>query len=165
MGAFLRLGLTEGRGKGREVTIAKDQYFHFRGGHFVYLAVGAGKANTRSASLCASGLDSAIAGWLTAPRQDTGKTGFKSGGAGADSGFLVNGHDDVFAIRPDEADASMAASWIGYGMGIKNAGATYALIQKACYKKSTNATSLACVDVDVDNKILFVKIKKHQPSA
>jgi hypothetical protein len=38
MGAFLRLGLTEGRGKGREVYIAKDQYFHFRGGHFVPLA-------------------------------------------------------------------------------------------------------------------------------
>lgn len=165
MGAFLRLGQVEGPGKGKEQYLAKNQYFHFRGGHFVYMS-GAGvvAAGKRSASLCASGVgDAAIAGWLVGVKQDQGKTGFKVDNHTTDKGFLINGHDDVFAIRPDEADASMAASWIGVGMGIKESGATYNLIQKATYKKATNATSLACVDVDVEQKILYVKIKNHQP--
>lgn len=165
MGAFLRLGHVEGPGKGKEQYLAKNQYFHFRGGHFVYMSgAGAVAAGKRSASLCASGFDSAIAGWLVGIKQDAGKTGYKVTSHSTDKGFLISGHDDIFAIRPDEADASMAASWIGVGMGIKNAGATYGLIQKATYKKSTNATSLACVDVDVDNKILYVKIKRSQPA-
>ncbi len=112
MGAFLRLGLVEGRGKGKEQAVAKDQYFHFRGGHFVYMSgAGAVAAGKRGASLCASGVgDTAIAGWLVAPKQATGKNAFKSAAADGDKGFLINGFEDVFAIRPDEADASMAAS-------------------------------------------------------
>ena len=166
MGAFLRLGQVEGRGKGKEQYLAKNQYFHFRGGHFVYMSgAGAVAGNKRAASLCASGVgDTTIAGWLVAPRQDNGKTGFKVVNSGTDKGFLINGFEDVFAIRPDEVDASMAASWIGYGMGIKNTGATYNLIQRATYKKSTTATPLACVDVDVEHKILYVRIKNHQPA-
>ena len=165
MGAFLRLGLVEGRGKGKEQPIAKNQYFHFRGGHFVYLSgAGAVAGGKRGASLCASGVgDNTIAGWLIAPKQDNGKTGLKAT-TGTEKAFLVNGYEDVFAIRPAEGFASMAASWIGFGMGIKNSGATYNLVQKATFKKSTTATPLACVDVDVDNKILYVRIKSHQPN-
>jgi hypothetical protein len=118
-------------------------------------------AGANRASLCASGNLNVI-GWLTAPKQDAGKVGFKSGGNGVDKGYVVMGHDDVFAIRPSEAFASMAASWIGKGMAIVNSGATYAIEQKAKYGPGA-ATPLACVDVDVDNKILFVKIKRHQP--
>lgn len=161
MAAFLRLGLVEGPGKGREVGLAVSQYFHFRGGHFVRMSNAAD--NGANASMCASG-DNVVAGWIVAPKQDAGKNGFKSGANGVDKGYLINGHDDVFAIRPDETFASMAASWIGYGMGIINSGATYALTQKAKYVKSTTASPLACIDVDVEQKILFVKIKRHQPA-
>ena len=165
MGAFLRLGLVEGRGKGKEQAVAKDQYFHFRGGHFVYMSgAGAVAGNKRAASLCASGTDLSIAGWLVAPKQATGKNAYKSSSAGTDKGFLINGFEDVFAIRPSEGFASMAASWIGKGMGIVNAGATYGLMQKATHKAGATATPLACVDVDVDQKILYVRIKTHQPA-
>lgn len=158
MGAFLKLGHVEGKGKGREVPIAASQYFHFRGGRFVYLSGGEGNA-----SLCASGTAN-TAGWLVGFKQDSGKAGFKSGGNSVDKGFLINGYDDVFAIRPNEAFASMAASWVGKGMCIVNTGATYGLIQKAKFGAGSTASQLACVDVDVANKILFVKIKNHQPN-
>ena len=160
MAAFLRLGLVEGRGKGREVGMSKDMYLNYRGGHFVRMSAVAG--NGANATLCASG-DLVVAGWLTAPKQATGKAAFKSGANGTDKGYLVNGYEDVFAIRPSEAFASMAASWIGNGMAIVNSGATYGILQKAKYGPGA-ATPLACVDVDVDNKILFVRIKRHQPA-
>lgn len=161
MGAFLRLGHVEGGGKGREVGIANAQYFHFRGGHFCRMS-NAGD-NGANASLCASG-NKTVVGWLVAPKQAAGKKSYMSAANGVDKGFLIMGHDDVFAIRPDEGFASMAASWIGYGMGITLSNATYGTIQKAKYVKSTTASPLACVDVDVDRKILFVKIKSHQPA-
>lgn len=154
MGAFLRLGHVEGRGKGREVTLAPTQYYHFRGGHFVKMS---GAQN--GASLCASGT-TLVAGWLITPKQDTGKAGYKT--VSGDKGFLINGYEDVFAIRPNEGAASMAASWIGFGIGLVNSGATYATIQKV--KFGTTASPLSVVDVDVDNKVCFVRIKTHQPA-
>jgi hypothetical protein len=154
-GAFLRMGLVEGRGKGREVDVAPSQYFHIRGGHFVKMSAAA-----NGASLCASG-DTTVAGWLITPKQAAGKSAYLS--VSGDTGFLVNGYEDVFAIRPSEAFASMAASWVGKAMAIVNSGATYGIIQKAKYGPGA-ATPLACVDVDVDNKILYVRIKSHQPS-
>lgn len=153
--AFLRIGHVEGRGKGREVTVAPSQYFHFRGGHFVKMS----GLPSNGASLCASG-DSLIMGWLVAPKQATGKKSYLS--SSGDKGFVINGYDDVFAIRPNEGAASMAASWIGKGIGIVNSGATYALEQKVKY--GTTASPLSIVDVDVDKKICFVRIKTHQPA-
>lgn len=156
-GALIRLGHVEGNGKGREIGIANSQYFHLRGGHFVFQSPAGGNR----ASLCASGAKRVL-GWLVAPKQDAGKAGFKSAGNGVDKGFVIMGYDDVFAIRPNEGAASMAASWVGKGIGIVNTGATYGIIQKV--KFGSTASPLAVVDVDTTNKICFVKIKAHQPT-
>jgi len=156
MGAFLRLGQVEGRGKGKELTLAAGQYYHILGGHFVKMS---GAQN--GASLCASGTPT-VAGWVISPKQDTGKDAYLT--VSGDKGFLINGYEDVFAIRPDETFASMAASWVGYGMGMTLANATYATIQKAKLVAAGTASPLACVDVDVEQKILYVRIKTHQPA-
>lgn len=156
MAAFLRLGYVEGRGKGKEVSLTADQYYNIRGGAFVKMPV-----TNNGASLCASG-NNTVAGWLIPPKQDAGKAGYLT--VSGDKGFLINGYEDVFAIRPDETFASMAASWISRGMGITLTNATYATIQRAKFVKGTTASPLACVDVDVEEKILYVRIKNHQPA-
>ena len=148
----LRYGLREGLGKGREVPITPNMYLHRLGGHFVKLQAG-------NATLCATG-DAVVAGWATAPKQATGKESWKGSASNEeDKLFVVYGADNVFELPVDEANASLAASFIGHGAALVNTGATYALIQKAKIAGSVTASPVSIVDVDTANKTVFVKIK------
>jgi hypothetical protein len=157
--ADIRRGHVEGPGKGREIPVMASQYFHIRGGHFVKLREG-------NATLCASG-DAIVAGWAVTPKQDTGKSAWKSGGKEVDKVFVIYGLEDVFSIPVNEKSASLAASWIGQGAGLLNTGATYAITQKALIGGAVTASPLSIVGVDtsVNPKVAYVKIKPAKRQA
>lgn len=154
--AEIRMGWRDGPGKGREYPVAKNQYFHRRGGHFVYLQNG-------NASLCASvGIsDAKVMGWLESPKDDAGKNAYKSSSTtGKDKCFVITGLENTFCIPADEAAASVGATYIGWGAGlIANRAATYGILQKAKVGCKATASPLTVVDYDKDNRLLYVKIK------
>jgi len=122
--AQVRYGHVRGPGKGIEVPLTANQYFHERGGHFVKLVAG-------NASLCATG-DAVVFGWAESPKHADGYSSWKgSATAEADKLFVISGLEDVFELPVNEGNASLAASWVGRGAGIVNSGSTYTLIQKA----------------------------------
>ena len=150
----VRYGLVEGSGKGREVWLAPNQYFHRQGGHFVELRPGG------MATLCASGV-APVFGWVESPKQADGYEAWKgSATARADKLFCIYADpDNVFEISADEAGASLNATWLGRGVGLKLSGSTYTIVQKA--KRATKvASSLIVVDYDKDAKTVFVKVKQ-----
>jgi hypothetical protein len=148
----IRYGLREGPGRGREIKLAADQYFHRRGGHFVYLADGA-------VTLCASP-GALVAGWAESPKDTAGKSSWKSSAtAGDDKLFIITGLDNVFEIPADESKASCAASMIGEPAKIVETGATHSMIQKAKPGTTNTGSSLSIVDYDSTNKTYFVRIK------
>lgn len=155
----VRYGLVEGSGKGREVSLAPNQYFHRMGGHFVNLRPGA------LATLCASGAATGMPfGWIIAPKQADGYEAWKgSATARADKLFCVYADpDNVFEIGADEAGASLNATWIGRGVGLKLSGSTYTIVQKAKRAAKVAASALIVVDIDKDAKTCFVKVKQTQ---
>lgn len=146
----IRYGLVEGQGKGKEVRVASAQTFSRMGGKCAKLVAG-------SVTLCATG-DTIVAGWVVSPKDDSGKNSWTSGAANADSVFLIRGtSDNVFELPVDEANASLAASYIGRGIGLVVSGATKTQVQKA--KIATVASPLSIVDVDIENKTVRVAVK------
>ena len=156
--AEVRYGHVEGPGKGREIPTAADQYFHRRGGKFVKLVAG-------NVTLCATG-DAVVYGWANTPKHAEGYDAWKSSAtAEADSVYVIYGVDDVFELPVDEANASLAASYIGQGAALVNSGSTYTTVQKAKIGGSVTASPVYIVDVDTDNKTVKVKIKAGQKQA
>ena len=148
------MGLAEGPGKGRELPLKANQYFHRQGGAFVQIIAG-------EASLVASGVGR-VFGWAVAPKQADSKNAWKGSGTNAaDKLFVIYADpENVFAIPGREVNASIAASWIGKGAGLCIVGATYALTQKAQVCGAVTASPLFVVDVDADKNILYVKVKQ-----
>ena len=153
--AELRYGQVEGSGDGREYPVAASQYFHRRGGKFVYLSAG-------HVNLCASGA-TGIFGWCDSPKHATGYDAYLSSStAGKDKLFVVYGKDFV-AEMPYHGTAS--ALLIGEKVGIVNATSAtapngsvgYTTMQMADI--GTTATPLEVVDVDATNNTVMVKIK------
>lgn len=153
----LRYGHREGPGKGREVPIMANQYFHRLGGHFVKLREG-------NATLCATG-DAVVAGWAVTPKQDDARESWAGGGKEVDSVFVIYGLEDVFELPVLEKNASLAASWIGQGAALVTSGATYAMKQYAKIGGSVTASPVSIVDVDTTAKTVFVKIKPSKRQA
>ena len=155
----IRYGLVEGEGKGREIPLTPDQYFHRQGGHFVQLIAG-------NATLCASGVTK-VFGWAETPKQADGYEAWKgSATAEADKLFIMYADpDNVFAIPATLSTTykSVAASLVGKGCGLVLGGTTYTIRQYA--KIGTTATPLFIVDVDSDHDILYVKVKQTKRQA
>ena len=152
----IRYGVREGSPHGKEIPAAADQYFHNRGGHFCYLVAG-------NVTLCATGA-TVIGGWVNAPKQADGYSAWKSSStAEKDKVFVMTGVDTVFEMPYDGGNASIAASLVGHGVGIVNAGSTYTTIQKAKY--GSTASPLTIVDCDTINKTVFVKINPNNKQA
>jgi len=147
----LRMGLREGTGKGKEYSVSPNAYFHRRGGHFVFMHLGL-------ASLCGTANNGKVAGWLESPKDTAGKDSWKS--VSGDKAFVIYCADNVFCMPVDETIASLAASWLYRGSGLVETGATHAMIQYAKLGvKGTIASPLSIVDVDVTNKLVYVKVK------
>ena len=162
----LSYGHREGPGKGRETGVAANQYFHRRGGHFVYID-SSGDANL-CGSLDAAGYNtetsaSTVYGWLVTPKDTSGYNSWKSSStAGNDSAFVIYGLDDVFELPVGAADTTTASlSYVGLGACIDLAGsdATYNRIQYALYKATAASTCLTIVDVGATS--VYVKIKPN----
>ena len=151
--AEIKYGRVEGRGAGREYPVAASQYFHRRGGKFVYLSAG-------NVTLCASDATE-IAGWAQVPKCAAGYDAWKSSAtAEADSVFVYYGLDEVYEMPYDNAtNASLAASLIGLGCLPVESGTTYSQIQKARYHATAASNLLDIVDVDTTNTTVFVKIR------
>lgn len=160
----LRYGLVEGKGKGREVRLAPNQYFHRKGGHFVQLrnsVIGA------IASLCASGINR-VYGWVESPKQADGYDAWKgSATAGNDNLFCIYADpNNVFELPANEAAASMTASWIGKGAALMLSGSTYTTVQKArTGGGSMTASPVFVVDINKANNTVLVKVKQTRRQA
>lgn len=151
--AELRYGQVEGSGHGREYPVAASQYFHRRGGKFVDIASG-------NISLCAS--DSAsVFGWVDSPKHAAGTDSYLSSStAGKDKLFVVYDLDAVFEIP---YYTTVTTSLIGDDMGIinmgtagKNQSVTATSVQVG--KVGSSNEVLQCVDVDIANQTVFVKV-------
>ena len=78
--AELSFGWREGPGKGREMGVAASQYFHRRGGHFVYVD------SSGDVNVCGSQptggygntAASSVYGWLETPKDTSGYNSWKS---------------------------------------------------------------------------------------
>jgi len=151
----LRYGLKEGPGKGKEVKLSPNQYFHRRGGHFVMLRPGG------FASLCASGIPE-VYGWVEPPKQADGYESWKgSSTAGADTAFCYYADpDNVFEIGVDEVGASVNATMLGRGVGLKLSGTTYTIVQKVKRATSVTASPVFVVGFDKAAKTVMVKVKQ-----
>lgn len=152
----IRMGWRDGPGKGREYPVAKNQYFHRRGGHFVYLHNGA-------ASLVASvgAGDAKVMGWLEPPKDASGKSAWKSSATNKkDKCFVITGLENTFVMPAHEGNASVGATLVGWGAGLFcDTTATYGIIQQAKVGCKATASPLTVVDWDREAKLLYVKIK------
>lgn len=163
--AEIKYGHREGPGHGKEYPVAANQYFHNRGGHFVYLVNGnvtlVGSSNKK------------IAGWAEIPKQAAGYESWKSSStAEADSVFVITGVDDVFEVPCLQSQASLNASWIGAGVGIVNAtmpgeSTMYEKRQQVVPQQGNTpaATPLTIVAIDKDNSTVLVKISPDHKQA
>lgn len=152
----IRYGQVEGKGTGREYPVAASQYFHRLGGKFVYISQG-------HLNLCAS-TNVTINGWAEVPKHTAGADSWVSSStAGNDSVFMVYAEDAVFEM-PYHGTV-VATSLLNKGVGITNA-TTYTsadVTPTAATKQWATlvaaATPLKVVDVDADNRTVFVKLK------
>jgi len=158
-------GWREGPGKGREIGIAASQYFHRRGGHFVYID-SSGDVNLCGSVNVTVGYSlntaaSSVYGWLETPKDTDGYNSWKSSGtAGNDKAFVIYGLEDVFEI-PAADTTTASLSYIGRHAAINLSGAdgTYNRTQTAKYYGTAASTCLEIVDADEANQTVFVKIK------
>lgn len=154
----LRYGWVEGNGKGREIKLAADQYFNLKSGHFV-------KTNSTGAVYLATVLGTHLLGWAESPKQDSGKSGWKSSStAGADSIFVVYGEGNKFEIPNSATEAAANATLVGLGGNITIYGATYNLIQKFAYKATVASCTLAVFDFNASNNTVIVGIRPSKLS-
>lgn len=162
--SVVRSGLAEGKGKGREVRLAPNQYFHRKGGHFVHLR---NSSKGAVATLCASGIN-LIFGWAETPKQADGYDAWKgSSTVAADKLFCIYADpSNVFELPANEAAASMTASWIGKGAALMLTGATYTTVQKArTGGGSMTASPVFVVDINKTDHTVLVKVKQTKRQA
>ena len=160
--SHMKFGHREGPGKGREIGVAASQYFHRRGGHFVYINT-SGDANL-CGSLPSGGYNgdtaaSSVYGWLVSPKDAAGYNSWKSNTtAGNDDAFVIYGLDDVFEMPVDDTTTA-SLSYVGRGACIDLAGAdaTYNRVQYALYKATAASTCFTIVDVGATS--VYVKIR------
>lgn len=163
--AEIRYGHREGPGKGKEIDVAADQYFHNRGGHFVYVN------SSGDCTLCATVTGapsgdtaaSSVFGWLVSPKQADGYNSWKSSAtAGADKCFVIFADPNNIFELPADSTTTASLSNIGGGAALIGTGdAAYTRIQQAKYYGTAASCSLMIVDVNPDstNPTVYVKIK------
>ena len=151
--AEIRYGKREGPVGGKEYPVGASQRFQRRGGHFVtkvdgyiYLAA----SNMRGAGLL---------GWAETPKDDSGYNYWQSSSTrGADSVFVHTALDNVYELPwyGTRGASLVATTLLGRGCDLICTPLTTdyqaAMIGKV-------ASPIVIVDVDVDNKTVFVKIK------
>lgn len=151
--AELRYGHVEGPHQGREYPVAASQYFHRRGGKFVYIASG-------NVNICASA-NGDVMGWAEVPKHTEGYDSWLSSStAGKDSVFVVYGLNDLFEIP---YNTTVTTSLIGRKVGIIHGGSTAtdrtvdaSSMQMAAL--GVSASPLEVVDVNTDTDTLLVRI-------
>lgn len=148
------MGWNSGPGKGTEVPIKASEYLNRQTGHFVYMSDGYANLYTCTTATKAAGT---IMGWAEAPKDDALKNGYKA--SSGDNVFVITGLEDKFWMPADTAEASVVASLIGVGAGIKTANATYALTQKAVPAVVDASAMLLIHDIDADNDAVLVSMK------
>jgi hypothetical protein len=149
----IRYGWREGVGKGKEYPVAADQYFHRRGGHFVF-DDDAGNMTLATSNSATAGL----VGWLQCPKDTAGYNSWKSSStAKGDSCFVITGLENKFEIPCNATTA--VASYVGKGAQIVTTGTTYDMIQQAVYNATPANCNLIIHDVDKTNKTALVSIK------
>ena len=155
----IKFGHRSGPGHGKELPVAASQYFHNKGGHFVYLSAG-------NVTLAASG-SLKLAGWAEGRKEAAGYKAWKSSGtAEDDTMFVITGVNDVYELPwYDSSGASLAASLVGLKTGLRLSGSTYTTKQYATTYVNTTGSPLTIVDVDVTNKTVFVKINPDKKQA
>jgi hypothetical protein len=149
----IKYGWREGEGKGKEVPVAADQYFHRQGGHFVTL-------NAAGMVSIASAAATQIYGWAETPKDTAGKNCWKSSStAGVDKVFVIYGSEDIFEL-PFSATLTVTATHIGKGCDLQlDKTATYGQRQKAYYRATAASALVTIVDFDASASTVRVKIK------
>jgi hypothetical protein len=148
----IKYGLREGARHGREYPVAANQYFHNRGGHFVYMDTAG------NVTLCASDT-SKVLGWADTPKQASGYSSWKS--SAGDSVFVITNNDAVYEIPYDNSggNASVNATLVDKSIGLVSLGTTYDLIQTG--RSGISASPLRVVDYDKDNVTVLVKLRTN----
>lgn len=164
IGKEIKYGFVDGLGKGREYPVKGDEYFHRRGGKFVYLDTNG------SIEVCATPGLLSVFGWAETPKDTSGKNCWKAK-ASTDDGFpskvfVIRGIENRY-IMPVNATSfsTLAKSHIGKGCvpaTTDEANATYLSMQKAYYKASVASTCLNIEDVDTDNSTVTVSIRPQK---
>ena len=150
--AEIRMGQREGNGHGKEIRVAADQYMARRGGHFVYLDSGA-------VTMVASNTEK-VYGWAESPKDAAGYSSWKSSSvANSDDIFVIDELDGVFEMPYDASATTLSLDHIGETMTIAESGVTYSQVQEARYDSALAASLLVCVDVDLTNQTVLVKMK------
>jgi hypothetical protein len=154
--AELKYGWREGSGRGKEVLVAADQYFHRQGGHFVDI-------DSTGAAVLATTLASQVYGWLETPKDAAGKNAWKSSAtAKADKAFVLYDTNDKFEL-PLAATTTANATMMGKGAGLQwTLAATYGGIQKAIYRATAASCLFIIVDFNTANQTVTVKIKPQK---
>ena len=157
----IKFGIREGRGLGKEYPVAASQYFHNRGGHFVYFSAG-------NVTLCGSAT-ARVAGWAEVPKQASGYNAWKSSAtAEADSVFVITERDVVYEMPWDNSvgaslNASLVLSGVGINLEATTTGQTaYDQVQKARGGGKCAATPLKVIDINKENSTVFVKIMTNK---
>jgi len=168
VGKDLKYGHVYGPGKGIEVPVKADQYFHRLGGHFVFL-----DANGSAVDMCASVESlggSQVYGWLETPKDASGKNSWKSNTSSddifPDKCFVITGIENRFRMPVNATSFStLAQSHVGKGCiaaSVDEANATYLHKQKAYYVGSSASACLTIHEVDTDNKTVVVSIRPQE---
>lgn len=156
--AELSYGWREGPGKGKEYPVAANQYFHRRGGAFVYLDTN-GRATICKSSDCKG---RKIYGYLEKSKDASGRDSWKSSStAGADLSFVITGVENRFELPGYEANASVAITQIGEYAKIATYTATkasYNARQRVEVNTVAASAELVIYDVDTTNKTYIVGI-------
>lgn len=151
--AEIKMGIREGKGHGREYSVAASQYFQRRGGHLVTMIDGAVTLAASKTALRGDGL----LGWAQTPKDASGQNYWKSSATAKDDKmFVVTDLDAVYEMPFNGHLASLNATLIGRGCDLVctplTSGNQMARIGKV-------ASPIYIVDVDTDNLTVFVKIK------
>ena len=168
VGKELKYGHVYGPGKGVEVPVKADGYFHRLAGHFVFLDAN-GSAVDMAASVTSLG-GSQVYGWAETPKDATGKNCWKSNANTddifPDKIFVINGLNDRFRMPVNGTSFStLAQSHVGKGCiaaSVDEANATYLHKQKAYYVGTSASACLNIHEVDTDNSTVVVSIRPQE---
>lgn len=155
--AELAMGWREGPGKGKEYPVAASQYFHRRGGHFVYVD------SSGNVTLC-RGYDAGdgagtrrVFGWAEVPKDAAGKNSWKSSTtAAADKVFVITGLDNRFEVP---LSVVPTATTLGkYGRVATYTTATYATRQRIQPTLTATLAEFIIYDVDISASTALVGV-------